>query len=60
MNPQPLSSAARRMVFASLAAAPRVDAVVRRLGDAIALGLLSDGEQLPGKANSSRSSASPL
>ncbi|MGV9250109.1 FadR/GntR family transcriptional regulator [Streptomyces sp. NPDC003697] len=50
MNPQPLSSAARRAVFAPLAAEPRVDAVVRRLGDAIALGLLSDGEQLPGES----------
>jgi DNA-binding FadR family transcriptional regulator len=46
----PLSSAARRAVFASLAAEPRVDAVVRRLGDAIALGLLVDSEQLPGES----------
>ncbi|MFE0351311.1 FadR/GntR family transcriptional regulator [Streptomyces griseoluteus] len=54
MNPQPLSSAARRAVFAPLAAEPRVDAVVRRLGDAIALGLLGDGEQLPGEGELSR------
>jgi DNA-binding FadR family transcriptional regulator len=45
-----LSSAARRAVFSSLEAEPRVDAVVRRLGDAIALGLLGDGEQLPGES----------
>ncbi|SEK25025.1 FadR/GntR family transcriptional regulator [Streptacidiphilus jiangxiensis] len=46
----PLSSAARRAVFSSLAAEPRVDAVVRRIGDAIVLGLLGDGEQLPGES----------
>jgi DNA-binding FadR family transcriptional regulator len=49
-SPPLLSSAARRAVFSSLEAEPRVDAVVRRLGDAIGLGLLGDGEQLPGES----------
>ncbi|WP_214416918.1 FadR/GntR family transcriptional regulator [Sphaerisporangium fuscum] len=38
---------ARLAVFAPVGGAARVDAVVRRLADAIALGLLADGEQLP-------------
>ncbi|MFC5906177.1 FadR/GntR family transcriptional regulator [Streptacidiphilus monticola] len=46
-----LSSAARRAVFAPLESEPRVDAVARRLGDAITLGLLADGEQLPGESD---------
>ncbi|NJP97405.1 FadR family transcriptional regulator [Nonomuraea sp. FMUSA5-5] len=37
-------------VFAPVGGAGRVDAVVRRLSDAIALGLLADGEQLPSEA----------
>ncbi|GAA3533640.1 FCD domain-containing protein [Nonomuraea rosea] len=37
-------------VFAPVGGAGRVDAVVRRLADAIALGLLADGEQLPSEA----------
>lgn len=45
-----LSSAARRAVFASLETEARVEAVTRRLGDAITLGLLTDGEQLPGES----------
>ncbi|WP_314176699.1 FadR/GntR family transcriptional regulator [Streptomyces winkii] len=40
---------ARRTVFTPIGAQARVEAVVRRLGDAIELGLLSDGEQLPGE-----------
>ncbi|MFC6086668.1 FadR/GntR family transcriptional regulator [Sphaerisporangium aureirubrum] len=37
-------------VFAPVDSTARVDAVVRRLTDAIALGLLVDGEQLPSEA----------
>jgi DNA-binding FadR family transcriptional regulator len=40
---------ARRTVFTPIGAQARVEAVVRRLGDAIELGLLADGEQLPGE-----------
>lgn len=40
---------ARRTVFTPIGTQARVDAVVRRLGDAIELGLLADGEQLPGE-----------
>ncbi|MDQ0765389.1 FadR/GntR family transcriptional regulator [Streptomyces canus] len=46
-----LSSAARRAIFAPLDTEARVEAVVRRLGDAITLGLLTDGEQLPGESD---------
>lgn len=46
-----LSSAARRAIFAPLDTEARVEAVVRRLGDAIVLGLLADGEQLPGESD---------
>ncbi|GHK02224.1 FadR/GntR family transcriptional regulator [Streptomyces sp. NPDC003753] len=42
--------AARRAVFAPVDTRARVETVVRRLGDAIELGLLADGEQLPGEA----------
>jgi DNA-binding transcriptional regulator YhcF (GntR family) len=42
---------ARRHVFSPVDNRVRVDAVVRRLGDAIELGLLSDGEQLPGETD---------
>lgn len=41
---------ARLAVFAPVDNRARVDAVVRRLGDAIELGLLADGEQLPGES----------
>ncbi|WP_079132576.1 FadR/GntR family transcriptional regulator [Streptomyces nanshensis] len=41
---------ARRTVFTPIGAQARVEAVVRRLGDAIELGLLADGEQLPGES----------
>ncbi|GAA2890915.1 FCD domain-containing protein [Streptomyces mexicanus] len=41
---------ARAMVFAPVETRARVDAVVRRIGDAIELGLLADGEQLPGES----------
>ncbi|MGV9350804.1 FadR/GntR family transcriptional regulator [Streptomyces spiralis] len=40
----------RRAVFAPVERRARVDAVVRRIGDAIELGLLADGEQLPGES----------
>ncbi|MGH3325122.1 MAG: FadR/GntR family transcriptional regulator, partial [Streptomyces sp.] len=42
---------ARRTVFTPIGTQARVDAVVRRLGDAIELGLLADGEQLPGETD---------
>ncbi|MGY1742259.1 MULTISPECIES: FadR/GntR family transcriptional regulator [unclassified Blastococcus] len=49
---QLLSGDARRAVFAPLDdGAPRSEAVVRRVGSAIALGLLGDGEQLPAEAD---------
>ncbi|MEU5718120.1 GntR family transcriptional regulator [Streptomyces sp. NPDC020403] len=41
----------RRAVFTPVDTLARVDAVVRRLGDAIELGLLADGEQLPGETD---------
>jgi DNA-binding FadR family transcriptional regulator len=41
---------ARRAVFTPVDTRARVETVVRRLGDAIELGLLSDGEQLPGES----------
>ncbi|GIH74106.1 FadR/GntR family transcriptional regulator [Planobispora longispora] len=40
----------RLAAFAPVDSTARVDAVVRRLTDAIALGLLADGEQLPSEA----------
>jgi DNA-binding FadR family transcriptional regulator len=46
-----LSSGARHAVFAPVGNLGRVDAVVQRLGDAIELGLLTDGEQLPGESD---------
>ncbi|WP_242892243.1 FadR/GntR family transcriptional regulator [Actinomadura litoris] len=42
---------ARPAVFAPVDNTARVHAVVRRLGDAIALGLLADGEQLPSETD---------
>ena len=46
-----LSGDARRAVFAPLDdGAARPEAVVRRLGSAIGLGILVDGEQLPSEA----------
>ncbi|GIH26378.1 GntR family transcriptional regulator [Acrocarpospora phusangensis] len=41
---------ARLAVFAPVDSTARVEAVVRRLTDAISLGLLADGEQLPSEA----------
>ncbi|GGW14144.1 GntR family transcriptional regulator [Streptomyces capoamus] len=41
---------ARKAVFSPVDSRARVDAVVRRIGDAIELGLLADGEQLPGES----------
>lgn len=40
----------RKVVFAPVESRARVEAVVRRIGDAIELGLLADGEQLPGES----------
>ncbi|MFJ9808573.1 FadR/GntR family transcriptional regulator [Streptomyces sp. NPDC101158] len=40
---------ARGAVFTPVDTRARVDTVVRRIGDAIELGLLADGEQLPGE-----------
>jgi GntR family transcriptional regulator, transcriptional repressor for pyruvate dehydrogenase complex len=45
--PSPLSSGAREAVFAPLDGAGKAEAVARRLRDAIGLGLIADGEQLP-------------
>ncbi|MFC8517052.1 GntR family transcriptional regulator [Streptomyces cylindrosporus] len=45
-----MDGGARRAVFAPVDNRARVDAVVRRIGDAIELGLLADGEQLPGES----------
>ncbi|MBK3567949.1 MULTISPECIES: FadR/GntR family transcriptional regulator [unclassified Streptomyces] len=47
---QHLNGGARKAVFAPVDNRARVDAVVSRLGDAIELGLLADGEQLPGES----------
>ncbi|MEV5411778.1 FCD domain-containing protein [Thermopolyspora sp. NPDC052614] len=44
------ASGAHPAVFAPVSTEGRVDAVVRRLTDAIALGLLADGEQLPSES----------
>ncbi|MFC8343500.1 FadR/GntR family transcriptional regulator [Streptomyces sp. NPDC057280] len=44
-----MNGGARKAVFAPVDSRARVDAVVRRIGDAIELGLLADGEQLPGE-----------
>ncbi|GAA4556161.1 FadR/GntR family transcriptional regulator [Planotetraspora kaengkrachanensis] len=43
-------NAARLAVFSPVDNTARVEAVVRRLADAIAVGLLADGEQLPSEA----------
>ncbi|GFG50890.1 GntR family transcriptional regulator [Mycolicibacterium agri] len=46
-----LASDARQAVFAPLSERPgRTEAVVRRLGSAIAMGIIVDGEQLPAEA----------
>ncbi|MDV9168682.1 GntR family transcriptional regulator [Streptomyces sp. W16] len=47
---QHTNGGARKAVFAPVDNRARVDAVVSRLGDAIELGLLADGEQLPGES----------
>ncbi|ALV38477.1 GntR family transcriptional regulator [Streptomyces sp. CdTB01] len=49
MKQQQMDGGARGAVFAPVDSRARVDAVVRRIGDAIELGLLADGEQLPGE-----------
>ncbi|MGY6021596.1 FadR/GntR family transcriptional regulator [Streptomyces spinosirectus] len=45
-----MNGGARRAVFTPVDNRARVDAVVRRIGDAIELGLLAEGEQLPGES----------
>lgn len=45
------STTARRMVFAPLKNGGRVDGVTRRISDAIGLGLIADGEQLPSETD---------
>jgi DNA-binding FadR family transcriptional regulator len=45
-----LTSDARHAVFAPLGDPGRTEAVVRRLGSAIAMGIIVDGEQLPAEA----------
>ncbi|MEV6944805.1 GntR family transcriptional regulator [Streptomyces sp. NPDC051172] len=50
MKQQQMNGGARRAVFSPVDNRARVDAVVRRIGDAIELGLLADGEQLPGES----------
>jgi len=42
-----VSGAARHVVFSPLADGGRVEVVARRIGEAIGLGLVADGEQLP-------------
>jgi DNA-binding FadR family transcriptional regulator len=49
-NVADISGDARLAAFAPVDNTARVDAVVRRLTDAIALGLVADGEQLPSEA----------
>ncbi|WP_459739673.1 FadR/GntR family transcriptional regulator [Streptomyces sp. E-15] len=51
MRQHETGTGARRAVFSPLDSRARVDAVVRRIGDAIELGLLADGEQLPGESD---------
>ncbi|MEU3522391.1 GntR family transcriptional regulator [Streptomyces sp. NPDC038707] len=50
MNRSGTAGRAHRAVFSPVDTRPRVDAVVRRIGDAIELGLLAEGEQLPGES----------
>ncbi|MFB6842904.1 FadR/GntR family transcriptional regulator [Streptomyces sp. NPDC056361] len=45
----PGAGTARRAAFTPVDTRARVDTVVRRIADAIELGLLADGEQLPGE-----------
>lgn len=45
-----LSSDARHAIFAPLGDPGRAEAVVRRLGSAIAMGIIGDGEQLPAES----------
>ncbi|MER6535922.1 GntR family transcriptional regulator [Streptomyces sp900105755] len=51
MRQHQTAGGARKAVFAPVDSGARVAAVVRRIGDAIELGLLSDGEQLPGETD---------
>ncbi|MYR01547.1 MULTISPECIES: GntR family transcriptional regulator [unclassified Streptomyces] len=50
MRQDRIDGGTRRAVFSPVDNRARVDTVVRRLGDAIELGLLADGEQLPGES----------
>lgn len=45
-----LTATARHVVFAPLDSGGRVDVVARRISEAIGLGLLADGEQLPSES----------
>ncbi|GAB2819604.1 FadR/GntR family transcriptional regulator [Streptomyces daliensis] len=47
MSGTEVSGAARHIVFAPLGEGGRVDVVARRISEAIGLGLIADGEQLP-------------
>ncbi|MFI2205360.1 FadR/GntR family transcriptional regulator [Streptomyces sp. NPDC020192] len=49
MKQDEIEGAARKAVLSPVDSRARVDAVVRRIGDAIELGLFADGEQLPGE-----------
>lgn len=49
MGQHEIDGGTRKAVFSPVDNRARVDAVVRRIGDAIELGLLADGEQLPGE-----------
>ncbi|OEU86889.1 GntR family transcriptional regulator [Streptomyces abyssalis] len=51
MDDKGVSGAARHAAFAPLEDGGRAEVVARRLGEAIALGLLGDGEQLPSEAD---------
>ncbi|MQA10240.1 MAG: FCD domain-containing protein [Pseudonocardiaceae bacterium] len=50
MDGNSVSGAARHAAFAPLEDGGRAEVVARRLGEAIALGLLGDGEQLPSES----------
>lgn len=46
-----VSGAARQVIFAPLQNGARGDVVARRIGEAIGLGLVADGEQLPSESD---------
>lgn len=51
MSDSGVSGAARHVIFAPLHDGGRVDVVARRISEAIGLGLMSDGEQLPSETD---------